>query len=346
MNKLRGIVVAWALAGTFLLAGLSVFSAFLGPASARVFFNSTPMIAFWAAMLALLALSLVACRAVRRSAWMLAIHLGLGLVIFGAMWGSDRAHKLRSHWLGHDKIPAGEVSLAPGDSARLGELTLELAAARVDYYPADKPRWQFYFETSNPAGQVISRTPIRPKSGQAVELGDSGIQLRLLEYIEQNPARDRNGLLPPPIVKMEFLRAGVAGQLAMAAKENSRRELLRLMLFDTEQDWLQAGRPTLMLSPDQAVRRYQAELVVFSQAGFLARKTVEINKPMHCGGYHFYLVHSDPTGREVVIMARSDSGLGIVYAGLALLLAGLIGRLWLGPIWRKISTRKKAGGPR
>jgi len=304
------------------------------------------MIAFWAAMLALLALSLVACRAVRRSAWMLAIHLGLGLVIFGAMWGSDRAHKLRSHWLGQDKIPAGEVSLAPGDSARLGELTLELAAARVDYYPADKPRWQFYFETSNPAGQVISRTPIRPKSGQAVELGDSGIQLRLLEYIEQNPARDRNGLLPPPIVKMEFSRDGVAGQLAMAAKENSRRELLRLMLFDTEQDWLQAGRPTLMLSPDQAVRRYQAELVVFGQAGFLARKTVEINKPMHCGGYHFYLVHSDPTGREVVIMARSDSGLGIVYAGLALLLAGLIGRLWLGPIWRKISTRKKAGGPR
>jgi hypothetical protein len=346
MNKLRGLVVALSPAGIFLLAGLSGFSACLRSDGARDFFNSIPLTVFWLALLTGLFASLIVCRSLRRNAWMLAIHIGLGLVIVGAMWGSDRAHELRKLWLGQDKLPAGQVKLAPGDSARLGELTLKLAAARVDYYPPKEPRWRFYFETFSQAGKIISRTDIHTQPGRAVELGGSGIRLQLLGYIEQNPTRCRNGLLPPPVVKLELSREGVIGELAIAARENSLRETLPLMLFDTEQAWVRAGRPTLVMSPAQAVRRYQATVVVSDEDGGCARKTIEVNQPMHFGGYHFYLASSDPTGRDVTIMVRSDSGLMMVYVGLGLLLAGLIGRLWLGPVWRRISKISQCDGRR
>ena len=68
-------------------------------------------------------------------------------------------------------------------------------------------------------------------------------------------------------------------------------------------------------------------------------KVIEMNQPMHYGGYYFYqyaFPHDEATHRWSwsIIHVRSDSGLIPVYAGFLLLCVGVFWQLWLRPAWR------------
>lgn len=87
---------------------------------------------------------------------------------------------------------------------------------------------------------------------------------------------------------------------------------------------------------DQAtggVREYSARVTVFAEGGEVPEAVIEVNRPLHWGGYHFSLQGGDSGSRAYAILrAKPDSGLWAVYAGMALLCGGAFWICWLRPV--------------
>jgi len=89
-----------------------------------------------------------------------------------------------------------------------------------------------------------------------------------------------------------------------------------------------------------AVRDYISSLAVIENDKTVAEKDVEVNHPLHYGGYYFYQYSYDTqAGQYSVLMVVSDTGLGLVYAGYVMLCVGVIWHFWLRDIFRQ---KKKA----
>lgn len=85
-----------------------------------------------------------------------------------------------------------------------------------------------------------------------------------------------------------------------------------------------------------AVRDYISSLAVIENGKTVAEKNVEVNHPLHYGGYYFYQHSYDAQdGQYSVLMVVSDSGWAFVYAGYVALCVGVIRRFWLRNIFRK-----------
>ena len=196
MKKFHRIMMALAGVMILLLIGLSLTSAFLGADTSAELFNSPPLVVFWSLLAAGLAVGLTAWRSMIRQPGLAMMHLGCLLVIAGAMWGSDKAHELRSQLAGKAKPPHGAIILAEGqvfnelleiEHSKMPEpisrLNFSLMAKRVwtEYYPPKPPRWQFHYITRDEAGVIVESKLLDCKPGEAVKLPD-GTSFGVLEY--------------------------------------------------------------------------------------------------------------------------------------------------------------------
>jgi hypothetical protein len=85
-----------------------------------------------------------------------------------------------------------------------------------------------------------------------------------------------------------------------------------------------------------AVRDYISSLAVIENGKTVAEKNVEVNHPLHYGGYYFYQHSYDAQdGQYSVLMVVSDSGWAFVYAGYVALCIGVIQHFWLRNIFGK-----------
>jgi cytochrome c biogenesis protein ResB len=85
---------------------------------------------------------------------------------------------------------------------------------------------------------------------------------------------------------------------------------------------------------------YFSDLAVLEGEEVAARKTIEVNHPLHWGGYHFYQAgYDEQAGQYTILSVRSDSGWGAVWAGFGLLVVGAVGRCWAEPAWRRGRAR-------
>ena len=74
------------------------------------------------------------------------------------------------------------------------------------------------------------------------------------------------------------------------------------------------------------------------------KKTIEVNKPLHYGGYHFYQSIFDMENQQYTILSVvSDSGLNIVYCGYLLIIVGVFTKFWIGPIINYFKQRNCDG---
>jgi hypothetical protein len=84
-----------------------------------------------------------------------------------------------------------------------------------------------------------------------------------------------------------------------------------------------------LVRPNLPVRDYYSDLVVIDDGEVILEKTIEVNDPLHWGGYHFYQSDYDhEAGRYTVLQVVSDSGLWLVWVGMVLLVAGTFWRFW------------------
>jgi len=94
---------------------------------------------------------------------------------------------------------------------------------------------------------------------------------------------------------------------------------------------------------DKFVMRYQriisdyiSELEVIKNNKVVAKKNIEVNHPLHYGGYHFYQHSYDAeAGQYTVLEVTSDTGLAPVYGGYLMLCIGVFWHLWLRDIFTK-----------
>jgi len=104
-----------------------------------------------------------------------------------------------------------------------------------------------------------------------------------------------------------------------------------------------------LVRPIGPVRDYYSDLAVLDDGRTVAEKTIEVNDPLHWGGYHFYQSDYDHEAhRYTVLRVVSDSGLWFVWAGMVLVVAGAFWRFWGEPAVRKseIGSRKSEIGSR
>ncbi len=95
-----------------------------------------------------------------------------------------------------------------------------------------------------------------------------------------------------------------------------------------------------------AIRDFVSELEIIDDQGkVLAEKDIEVNHPLHYGGYHFYQSSYDArAGQYTVLQVVSDTGVKIVFTGYWLLCIGVVWHMWLRHLFKKIRGKKQTHG--
>ncbi len=360
--SLRRIWLWVALIAIAALAVLSVVGAFLGAERAGELFNSIPLAVFWCLLLALLMGGFVATgRLIRRPA-LLAMHLGVVLVVAGGMWGSAAGHRLRARLGGGEKVRKGYMAVRQGQAEsrlheisrpdELGRLPFEVRLEKfwIEYYPPSEPP---YLAVGIARGQVASGRRGRRIDwtvGREAPIPLTDARVRVLEFFPAARVTREAGAIHvvpdahgTPACKLELTRGDrtVLGWL-IADHGDEPAPLPLAELYATAGEWRQAGLPTLYLVTTRAVRDFKSRLSIVRDGKVVAGKVVEVNHPLHYGGYHFYQLDYDKAaGQYTVLMVVSDAGLAVVYAGFALICAAAAWWFWVEPAWRYVNARRR-----
>ena len=93
--------------------------------------------------------------------------------------------------------------------------------------------------------------------------------------------------------------------------------------------------------PYRAISDYISELEVIDKDGnAIAKKDIEVNHPLHYGGYHFYQYNYDHQASQYTVLeVVSDTGLYVVYAGYWTLCLGVIWHMWLRHIFSRFKAK-------
>jgi len=378
MGRTRQILMDLVPAAIGPLAVLSVVGAFLGAERAGALFRSVPLMVYWFLLAGLLLAGLIAFGVLRRSPGLAAMHAGALLVLAGAMWGSDTAHALRAAWFGDAKVPSGYMVLRKDDfsdtvlddSLRRVRGTLPfrigLEDFRVEYYESDEPWWLAMERPTPkgyPAGQIFLQT-IQWTEGKTVEVEGTSVRVRVLRYVARaRPLRNERGEViaaepapdgRTPAIEVEVTLEGRTQRGWIMPEEGGAYGSLSLApLVGPPPTMPPDAAPRLYLvRPKQMPKDYLSDLVIVEDGKAVARKTVEVNHPLHWGGYHIYqhAYDADAEGRDRAVLAVvSDSGWswgrgpGPVPLGLLLLAVGMFWRFWVESMGAMRAARSHHG---
>jgi hypothetical protein len=337
MKKLDRIIMWSAFLAIVLLLVLAVNGAFCGARRAKVIFNSIPLAFYWFGLAVLLIAGLVRFARLHRRPGLFMIHAGCLLVLAGGMWGSETGHRLRNRFLGTRKIANGYMLIPEGSCEKrlfnedfehqLGELpfSIRLKDFRIEYYPTDEK----YVPKLHILTQQGRHLQLVAKAGEEISLGQDEGRLEVIKTFRNFKIRfednkkivtdeEQGGENPAVEVRIElpdgnsytryvFERFGGFGQ----AEDNR----LKLSYISEE---------------PRMIRDYFSDVVVIEEGKEILSKTIEVNHPLHYGGYHFYQHSYDSeAGKYTILSVTSDSGLYLVYSGYWMLCIGVIWQLWL-----------------
>ncbi|MBN1817551.1 MAG: cytochrome c biogenesis protein ResB [Sedimentisphaerales bacterium] len=380
MGQFRRLVLWISLSLIALLFIFSVYGAFLNAAPAREFFNSLPLTVYWSAFIVFLLIGIVVFRRLLRVPGLLAMHLGCILVFLGGMWGSPAGHRL---W-GREKLPSGRIQIYEGlsenrlveddallaylpdpnnhiviaetnergrvvfrdddtpvlldvEDPRLFRLPFEihLKDFSIEYY--DPPVPVLYIETdSDQAWQI------RPVlEGAEYQLEDQGT-VRILGVFRNFKLARENGAMVPyddpdpgsnPAVWVRF-----------TLPDGSQKDQFAFAQFPGHSRDNQAFHLTYQIEKGM-IKDYFSDLQVLQDGKVVLEKKIQVNDPLHYGGYHFYQSSYDARNESYTILSvTSDSGLWFVWIGYILLACGLIWHQWIVPAQRHFSQRRAAHG--
>lgn len=315
----------WAgLIAIILLTFLSIYGAFVGAERAKAFFNSVPLSVYWLALTVLLIAGVGAFGRLARVPSLLLVHVGCVLVLLGSMGASNRGYKLQKGLWGIGKIPAGYMTIYEGQSANvvrsadgraIGELPfmIRLKDFRLEHY---KPEY-LYIESRE--GQRW-KIPVETKTEYPLgaDFGTVTIVRAFENFkfnIERKTAHDdpRPGYNPALEVQVKHPDGSVTTHYVFERYPGH---------VEPEDKFL--------LSYRRIISDYISELEVVKNNKVVAEKNIEVNHPLHFGGYHFYQQSYDAeAGQYTFLEVVSDTGLNLVYAGYVMLCVGVFWQLWL-----------------
>jgi len=382
MARYRRVVLWAALVFIAALFILSVYGSFLGAEKARAVVNTPPVGIYWVLFIVLLAVGILLFKRLLRSPGLLAMHLGCILVFCGGLWASKAGHRLQATVLGRHKIPSGRVRIyeglsenrvvdqqalvayvpEPNNNVLLYEFTPEgewvhddqgrpivvgpddprvftlpfdihLEDFRLEYY--DPP--QLYVETE--AGQDWQIDPV--ERGAQYNLGEAGV-LTILDVYDNFKVANHNGQMVPYDDPGPGSNPAVWVQIDMPDGTQERHFVFAQFPGHQRDD----QKFTLHYTAGGGmIKDYFSDLQIIQDGRVVLEKTIEVNDPLHYGGYHFYQSGYDPHGRYTVLSVTSDSGLPLVWTGYILLVAGIIWHQWATPAWKYLRGMKPVGSP-
>jgi len=319
---------------------LSIIGAFMGSKKATDFFNSPPLATFWVVLTAIFVLGFLAVKSLLKRPGLLLSHLGCLLVLIGALWGSEAAHKFRAKAFKQAKVREGYMqiheghsdnAIHSGDSER-GVLTEMPFSIALDDF------WIEYYEsagslTASNTNGLMSTVPA--DEGATLSLGDGMPEVRIVRLFEnfkisldggkssafddrgrgQNPALEVEIKSPDGRTETRYVFPG-----RMGGHDFSYGEL--------KLDYRYGG--------PAGIKDYKSSLTVLDGGEPVLRKIIEVNKPLHYGGYSFYQSSYDQErGHYTVLSVTSNSGLIFVFGGYLFLCVGVIWQCWLRHLPRR-----------
>lgn len=117
-------------------------------------------------------------------------------------------------------------------------------------------------------------------------------------------------------------------QNKMASK--NKKALIELPFHIGLEDFsIEYYEPTETSNPP-TVKDYISNIKVIDNGKVIAAKKIEVNKPLHYGGYYFLQYdHGRRDGNPYIVLdVISDSGIGLVFVGYIFLCIGLFWQLW------------------
>ena len=332
MNKIRRAVMWAALTLIILLIFLSIYGAFLGPERAKNFFNSLPLAVYWIAFTLLLIIGIAAFRRLVHVPSLLLIHTGCILILAGAIWSSDAGHHLQKKLFGIDKIPAGQMVIYEGtrknrvtlkNSEKVKELPfyIRLNDFRLEHY---KPE---YLLIQTRQGQSW-RIPV--EIGREFSLGNNFGTVKILKAFENFKIKIEDDEHVPYDDPQPGYNPALQVQITSPVGDIDTRYVFERFPGHMHPE------DKLLLSYQRVISDYVSELQIIKENKVAAEKNIEVNHPLHFGGYHFYQhSYDDQAGQYTVLAVVSDSGVTIVYAGYLMLLAGVFWHFWLSVFRRR-----------
>jgi hypothetical protein len=329
MNIFRRIVLWAALSLILLLILLSIYGAFLGAERAKDFFNTLPLAVYWIALTALLIVGTIIFRRLVHVPALLLIHAGCILILAGSIWGSQAGHKLQKRLFGIDKIPTGRMVIYEGeqenrvvlnDANQVAELPfyVRLGDFRTEYYQPD------YLLIQTRQGK-LRKIPVQ--IGKEIPLGEDLDTVKIVRGFESFKIRVENGKSVP----YDDANSPPNPALQVEIKSPDGQAVTRYV-FERFPSHVHR-EDNLYLRYQRIISDYISDLQIIKNSEVVAKKSIEVNHPLHFGGYHFYQHSYDAdAGQYTVLMVVSDTGLNLVYAGYAMLCAGAFWHFWLRKI--------------
>jgi hypothetical protein len=336
MRKLKRMLMWAGLVLILLLIFLSVYGAFIGAERARAFFNSLPLAVYWSGLTLTLIVGIIALPGLIRVPSLLLIHLGCILVLAGGIWGSEAVDKLRVKILSTDTIRAGRMAIFEGDEEN--RVTLQ-NGDQVKQLPFHVKLKDFRLEYYEPGNLLIQsrqgkhwKVPV--EVGAEFSLADDIGKLKILKIfdnfkikIEGNEriAYDAAGPDLNPAVQIQI--------------ESLDGEVTTKYVFERFGGHVNP-EDKIALRYQRFVREYISELQIIQDNRVVAEKAIQVNDPLHFGGYHFYQDSYDAkAGRYTILMVVSDAGLNLVYAGYLMLCVGVFWHFWLRHLFVAVKTK-------
>jgi len=327
MKNFKRYILWAALAVIVLLAVLSIYGAFIGAQRAQEFFNRVPLAVYWVFFAAVLATGIAVFRRLVRVPSLLMMHAGCILILAGGMWGSKLGNDLQKRLLGIEKIREGRMVIYEGtsenrvlldDAGRVSKtlpFALRLKDFRIEYYrPSD-----LYIETRD--GR---RWKVPVEVGKQFALGEglgAAKVIRTFENFKMSKQDGKNVFLDDP-------NSGSNPALEVQISQPNGQVASRYV-FEKFPGHSQ-GQDAFLLSYHRTISDFISELDVIENDKVVAAKDIEVNYPLHFGGYHFYQSsYDDKAGQFTVLSVHSDTGLYVVYAGYWLLCLGAVWHFWL-----------------
>ncbi len=342
-----------------LLAAFSIRGAFMGAEHAREMFNSVLLMMLWGLLAVLLLVGIFSFKGLRRRLGLLMVHLGCLMLLFGAMWGSAMGRSLEKKYLGIDRLSRGYMQIFEGHSDSrvaaddtgkvMGKLPFELFLRdfRLKYYwgagkliVQNRNRGQKTLSVQVGREYEIAAKQTSPAGGEKSGNISKPIRVRVLREFKNfkidlntHKAFDGNGGRVNPALEIAVI--GADGKSA-------RRYVFRNF---PERGFSDSGWKFIYNREVTGIKGYLSDVVVVQDGKAVKEQVIEVNKPMHYGGYNFFQMGYDKDGgRYTILQVSPDTGLSMVFGGFALLVVGLFVHFWFAAVGRFLNRGRNSNG--
>jgi len=324
----------------------SVYGAFIGAERAKAFFNSAALVIFWCGLLLVLIVAFFVYVSLRKRSALMLIHLGCILILAGGMYGSQKGHvavefavkfsarfmagpRPRSDQSSKDRLfTKGMIQLYEGqifDRVVLGSETntaelpfsVRLKEVFVEYY--DKPQIVFYLSEEKYYSIPINigEVFVLPNEQGTIEINAAYKNFKMTQQDGQMETYDspESGFNP-------------AYKLTYTSKDQRPYPFFVFEWFGMHAMPGQTFRAEFV--PPRKVKDYKSTLQIVEKDKIVKEKTIEVNKPLYYGGYHFYqnTFAYDDLGPISGILITSARGVWVVFTGYGMIFVGLVLRFW------------------